>query len=127
MRRSEGITLIYDGDCPICSAYCKAVALRALDPDFKIVNAREDHTLVADMKGLGFDMDEGFLLRLHGRYYHGVEAIHRLSFLTTRAGLFNRVNYWVFRSEYRARLLYPVLRGGRSLLLRLLGKKKFSS
>jgi predicted DCC family thiol-disulfide oxidoreductase YuxK len=127
MSGSTDIYLVYDGECPVCSAYCKAVALRALDPNFRIVNAREDHPVVADINRLGFDMDEGFVLRLGGQYYHGDEAIHQLAFLTTRVGLLNRLNYWVFSNRTLSRLLYPVLRTGRNTLLRILGRRKLNA
>lgn len=123
MSNEPNVALVYDGDCPICSAYCRAVALRALDADFRLINAREDHPIVKDIERLGLDMDEGFVLYLHGKYYHGAEAIHRLSLLTTRAGLLNRLNFLVFRSPRLSRIIYPTLRSGRNLVLFLLGRR----
>ena len=36
-------------------------------------------------------------------------------------------NYWIFRSEWRSRLLYPLLRSCRNLLLKCLGKTKVNN
>ena len=127
MSDASQITLIYDQECPVCAAYCKALALRNLDPNFEIVNARSDHPDVDEVKRLGLDLDEGFVLRVGKTYFHGAEAIHRLALLTTRVGRFNRLNYLIFKSERLATLLYPILRSGRNLLLFLLGRRKINA
>jgi hypothetical protein len=56
--------------------------------------------------------------------YHGADCIHRLSLMTTPSSWFNRLNAVVFRSPNLSRLLYPMLRGGRSAALRVLGRKR---
>lgn len=124
MNASPEIVLVYDRECPVCTAYCKALALRQLDQKMQILNAREDHPVVREIKRLGLDLDEGFVLRIDTTYYHGAEAIHRLALLSTGSGVFNRLNYAIFRSQTLSRLLYPVLRSGRNLILFLLGRKR---
>jgi predicted DCC family thiol-disulfide oxidoreductase YuxK len=116
--------LVYDGECPICSAYCKALAIRQLESRFEIVNARQYHPVLEDIKERGLDLEEGFVLKIENDYFHGADAINRLALLTTRVGLFNRLNYLIFRSAYLSKILYPLLRTGRSILLYLLGIKK---
>jgi len=120
------IVLVYDGECPVCSAYSRALALRELDSGFQVLNAREPHPIVREIDRLGLDMDEGFVLKIGDDYYHGAEAIHRLALITTRTGTFNKINYYIFRSRFLSRLLYPVLRFGRNTLLMLLGKTKLN-
>ena len=126
VSETASIVLVYDGECPVCSAYCKALALRQLDSGFQVVNAREAHPIVREIDRLGLDMDEGFVLKIGDDYYHGAAAIHRLALLTTSHGTFNKINYYIFRSRFLSRLLYPVLRFGRNTLLMLLGKTKLS-
>jgi predicted DCC family thiol-disulfide oxidoreductase YuxK len=126
MSKGSQILLVYDRECPVCTAYCKALALRRLDQAFEIVNARSDHPIVREIQRLGLDLDEGFVLRIAGDYYHGAEAIHRLALLSTASGLFNRVNYCVFSSRTVSRILYPVLRLGRNTLLAILGRKRIN-
>jgi predicted DCC family thiol-disulfide oxidoreductase YuxK len=118
------IVLVYDGDCPICSAYCKALAIRRLDSRFQIVNARQYHPILEDIKKRGLDLEEGFVLKIENEYFHGADAINRLALITTRVGLFNRLNYLIFKSAYLSKILYPLLRIGRSILLYLLDIKK---
>lgn len=126
MSDTAPIVLVYDGECPICSAYCKALALRQLGSGFQVLNAREPHPIVREINRLGFDMDEGFVLKIEGDYYHGADAINRLALLTTSDKTFNKINYYIFRSRSLSRLLYPVLRFGRNTLLMLLGKTKLN-
>jgi hypothetical protein len=47
--------------------------------------------------------------------------------MSTRAGVFNRLTYWSFRSQAASRILYPVLRSIRNLLLKSLGKTKINN
>ncbi len=116
--------LVYDGECPICSAYCKALAIRQLDSRFEIVNARQYHPILESINEMGLDLEEGFVLKIENEYFHGADAINRLALITTRVGLFNRLNYLIFKSAYLSKILYPLLRTGRSILLYLLGIKK---
>jgi hypothetical protein len=64
------------------------------------------------------------VLLMGGRRYHGADCINMLAMLSTPVGAFNRVNAALFRSRTASRVLYPVLRSGRNLVLRLLGRTK---
>lgn len=108
----------------MCSAYCKALAIRQLDSSFEIVNARQYHPILEIINEMGFNMDEGFVLKIGSEYFHGADAIHRLALISTGAGTFNRLNYLIFKSSYLSSILYPLLRTGRNIVLRLLGRKK---
>lgn len=116
--------LLYDGDCPFCSRYVRHVRLREAIGPIAMANAREHAALVDEVRRLGFDVDTGMVLKLDGNYYHGADCIHALALLTTPSGWFNRLNSWMFRSATASRLLYPVLRTGRNLTLRLLGRTR---
>lgn len=122
-----GAALIYDGECPFCSAYTRFVRLRDAVGPVQLVDAREGGPLVDEVLGAGFDLDEGMVLKLGGRYYHGSDCIHMLGALSSGSSPFNRLNGWIFASPARARRLYPVLRAGRNTVLRLLGRRKFSA
>jgi hypothetical protein len=54
-------------------------------------------------------------------------AIHALSLMSSKSGAINRINHWIFKSRSRARLLYPVLRPARNLLLKALRKTKINN
>ena len=61
------------------------------------------------------------------RMYYGADAIHTLSTMGTRSGVFNRLAYWCFRSRAASSVVYPVLRSCRNLLLKILRKTKINN
>jgi predicted DCC family thiol-disulfide oxidoreductase YuxK len=124
IAKVAGNWLLYDGECPFCSRYVRHVRLRDAVGHIKLANAREHPTLVDEVQRLGFDVDTGMVLKLDGNYYHGADCIHALALLTTPSGWFNRLNSVVFRSATISKILYPVLRAGRNLTLRLLGRTR---
>lgn len=75
----------------------------------------------------GLDIDQGMVLKVGTQLYYGADAIHALSLMSTRTGLFNRLAWWSFRSHRTAHLLYPALRSMRNLLLKILGKTKINN
>jgi predicted DCC family thiol-disulfide oxidoreductase YuxK len=117
---------VYDGQCPFCSRYVQLVRLRETLGQIALVDAREGGPQVEEVRKAGLDLDEGMVLKLDGRLYHGAECIHRLALLSTPSGWFNRVNAAMFRSRTASRLLYPVLRAGRNSVLRMLGRSKLN-
>ena len=123
---TETVYLVYDGECPFCSAYVNYVRVQKSIGTFKLIDAREGGSIVDDIIERGFDLDEGMVLVMNGQYYHGHDCINHLALLSTSSGVFNRINAFIFRSKTVSRLLYPILRFGRNLVLRMLGRKKFS-
>jgi predicted DCC family thiol-disulfide oxidoreductase YuxK len=118
--------LVYDGDCPVCSAYVRYVRIKASAGALLLVNAREGGPWVARVRQANLDLDEGMVLFYGGRAYHGADCIHMLALLSTSSGSFNRLNALLFSRPSLARMLYPVLRAGRNLLLRLLHRSKLT-
>lgn len=109
---SADLLIVYDGECPFCSNYVRILRLREAAGAVQLVDARSQHELVS---------------RFGGRVYYGDECLHLLALLSTDSGLFNRMNNAVFRSRTLSRVLYPVLRSGRNLTLKLLGRTKIPS
>ncbi|MFD2189427.1 thiol-disulfide oxidoreductase DCC family protein [Pistricoccus aurantiacus] len=120
---TDEAVLIYDGECPFCARYAQLVRLRDSVGKLRLVNARENTEELKEVTRAGLDIDGGMVLKLNGRLYYGSEAMQVLALLSSRSGLFNRLNRWIFHSPRRARLLYPPLRGIRSLVLKGLGRK----
>lgn len=115
--------LVYDGECPFCSAYVKYVRVRE-HVRLHLVNARDGGPLVDEIVNRGLDLDEGMVLKMGDRYYHGADCINVLATLSTRSSAFNRINARMFSSPTLARALYPVLRAGRNGALSLLGRRR---
>ena len=123
----EEILLVYDKDCPACDNYCQVVRIRESIGELKIINAREDSEVLEEVTQLGLDIDQGMVLKMGGVIYYGADAIHALALISSRSGLFNKLNYWLFKSKRVSAVLYPVLRFFRNLLLKMLGKTKINN
>ena len=121
------LLLIYDKDCPACHAYCQLVRIRQSVGELKLVNAREDNALIQLITAQGLDIDQGMVLIMGNSLYYGSDAIHMLSLISSRSGWFNRLNYHLFKSLWLARILYPLLRACRNVLLKVLGKRKINN
>lgn len=126
MKREE-ILLVYDRECPACNFYCLVVKIRASVGDLRIVDARENSEVLHEITAQGLDIDQGMVLKMGDQLYYGSDAIHALALIGSRSGIFNRINYWVFKSKTISSILYPVLRSLRNLLLKILGKSKINN
>ena len=119
----EELALIYDGECPVCTAYSAAVETDSAS-SVRRINARGDDALVQKARDAGLDLDEGMVVVHKGQLYHGADALHLMATLAPRRGFKNRLNRLMFGNRTVSRLSYPVLRAGRNALLRLLGRTK---
>ena len=126
MKREE-ILLVYDRECPACNAYCQVVNIRESVGDLRIVDARENNEVMEEITSQGLDIDQGMVLKMGGELYYGADAIHALALIGSRSGVFNRINYWMFKSKTASSILYPMLRFCRNLLLKILGKTKINN
>jgi predicted DCC family thiol-disulfide oxidoreductase YuxK len=115
--------LLYDGDCPACHRYVEMSRLRQLYPKLRVLNARAEPALVAALRSSGQEINEGMVLSLDGRVYFGAEATRQIAILGRSVpSLWRRTLLAAFGTAPWARALYPVLNGGRKILLRLLGR-----
>jgi len=123
----EEILLVYDKECPMCDNYCQIVRINESVGKLRIVDARESSEVLDEITAQGLDIDQGMVLKMGGEIYYGSDAIHALALISSRSGVFNRLNYWIFRSKTAARMLYPVLKACRKVLLKVLGKTKINN
>ena len=119
---SPSITLVYDGECPVCSAYSQMTRIRDDLGGMVLVDARAPSPVLDEITAAGLDMDEGMVLKVGDQLFFGADAVHMLALLSTRQGWLNRMNRMLFGSPALARVAYPVARSMRNLLLRLLGR-----
>ena len=123
----EEILLVYDKECPVCDNYCRLVRIEESAGELKLIDARESSEVLDEITALGLDIDQGMALKTEGEIYYGADAIHALALISSRSSVFNRLNYLMFFSKRVSRVLYPALRGGRNLLLKILGKTKINN
>ena len=126
-NKPNEILLVYDKECPACNAYCQLVRIRETVGELTIINAREQSNVLTEITQQGLDIDQGMVLKMGDQLYYGTDAIHALALISSRSGVFNRFNYWVFKSKTISAMLYPVFRFLRNLLLKLLGKTKINN
>lgn len=121
------VVLVYDKECPACHAFCIRTRINESIGELVLVDAREESLYRDEITDLGWDIDQGMVVKVDDQLYYGSDAIHTLSLMSSRSGLFNRLNYWVFRSKTLSHILYPLLKAGRNLLLKILGKTKINN
>lgn len=116
---AEALEIYYDGDCPFCAAYTRMLRLRATVGRVELIDARGDDPRLAELRALGVDFNSGMAVRHGGRLWLGAEAMGLLAVLSEEGGILRAV----MRSPRRAALVYPALRWGRGVLLRILGRR----
>ncbi len=121
------LLLVYDKECPACNNYCQMVRIKESVGRLELVDAREDSPIMQEITAAGLDIDDGMVLKTGDQLYYGSDAIHALSLISSRSGLFNRLNYWMFKSRRASHVLYPMLRFGRAILLKLMRKTKINN
>lgn len=124
---NKEILLVYDKECPACNYYCQLVRIRKSVGELKLIDAREHCQVMDEITASGLDIDQGMVLKMGDALYYGSDAIHMLSLIGSRSGIFNRLNFWAFRYRTVAKILYPVLRFFRNLLLKILGKTRINN
>jgi predicted DCC family thiol-disulfide oxidoreductase YuxK len=127
LTQDSRIVVVYDGDCPLCNSYIRMIRLGKAVGRPTLVNARERPELVKTLAESGVNLDEGMAVYYQGRLYVGSDAVHLLALLTTPVDLANRFAAAVLGRRSLARGLYPFLRAGRSLLLRLKNRPQFAA
>jgi predicted DCC family thiol-disulfide oxidoreductase YuxK len=113
---------MYDGQCPACSWYAGFVRLSKAAGTVALVDLREQAELVAAMRAKGIDPNEGMIVEVDGNLYHGPDAVNVIALISSAYDLANRINLEIFRRRAVAKMLYPLLRPGRSTLLKVLGR-----
>jgi len=115
--KKDEVILVYDGDCPVCRNYCKYVQIKKAVGKLTLVDARKESLIMDEIVKKGLNIDEGMVLKVGEKIYYGSAAVHVLSLMGTKSGLFNRLNYLMFSSNYISKIFYPICKGIRNILL----------
>lgn len=116
------VSIVYDGQCPVCSRLAAASRLRERAAAQELIDARS--VPVDDVQGndLGdVDFNQGFAVVVNGEVHLGADGARMLALLTEPTGIFFRLFQLLVRGSRRSRFFYPLLRAGRNLLLRMMG------
>ena len=117
------LEIIYDGDCPVCSAYVQMHRLRESVGSIRLVDARQHPDVVDNYARRGIDLNRDFVLKVDGAEYIGGAAMFALSSIASPYALIRRINARLFASSTTSRAIYAVLRVSRWALLLLIGRK----
>ncbi len=124
---SSGLDIYYDGECPFCSNYVSRLQLKKTVGKLSLVNVREDRDSLKELERLGFELDEGMVVKYKGKYYTGAEAMNILALLGSPSNIFNYINNIIFSVKWLAVIFYPVLRAGRNAALFVMGKGRINN
>jgi len=125
LAEDSGIAIVYDGDCPLCTAYVSMARLKKSVGSPALVNARERPDLVKALARSGVSLDAGMVVYYQGHIYAGGEAIYVLALLTTPVDFANRLIGALLARRSFALWVYPLLRAGRNLLLKVRNRPQF--
>lgn len=101
--------------------------LRESVGSLQLIDARESSPVMDEITKLGWDIDQGMVLKVEDELYYGADAINALALMSSRSGIFNRLSYWTFKSKKLSKILYPIMKSGRNLLLKILGRSKINN
>lgn len=119
----EGVTIVYDGECPFCSDFVRRLRLQETLGTVTLINARDaQDSLVRDLKER-YVLDNGFVVLWQGQEHYGGDAMHLLAMLSTPSPLFNRLFRGIFLSTWVSSWMYPILVVGRKFVLWLMGRR----
>lgn len=120
--QSPVLLVAYDGQCPFCSAYVRVNRLHALDIDLQLIDLRQDLAFVESLRERGINPQEGIYAHYQGQDYFAEGAMALIGGLTSSSSFVARGFKWWFQSHARARFIYPLLKFGRGLALKILGR-----
>ena len=127
MKAEPEVLMIYDKQCPACDHYCNLVRIRESVGRLVLVDARLGGPVMDEITAARLDIDQGMVVKVGKELYYGADAMHALALMGTSRGFFNRIAYSAFRSRRISRILYPMLRACRNLLLKALGRTKINN
>jgi predicted DCC family thiol-disulfide oxidoreductase YuxK len=127
MNTAREVLVVYDKQCPACDYYCNLVRIKDSIERLVLVDARDRGPVMDEITAKGLDIDQGMVVKIGHELYYGSDAIHVLALMGSNQGFFNRMAYWSFRSRTMSKILYPVLKSCRNLLLKALGKTKINN
>lgn len=119
----QDIWFIYDGDCPICQTGASFYKVRQSVGKVVTVDARteKNHPVLLEVNKARLNLDDGMVIKFNGTLYQGAAALHLMATLGADEGILNTINNALFKNEALAKTLYPYMRMGRNIALKIKG------
>ena len=119
--RVSVLSIVYDGDCPLCRRLATRARLEGRVDRLELVDARRSP--LSDVQGVDcrrIDLNRGFAVIVDGRLFEAAEGARVLATLAAAPGPGSALLTWLFLGRRRGRVAYALARAGRSMLLRML-------
>tara|TARA_B100000902_G_C26894648_1_gene709114 strand:- start:157 stop:537 length:381 start_codon:yes stop_codon:yes gene_type:complete len=115
---TSNYTFIYDGECPFCNHFAELLEIKSKITNIKILDGRKNLTLIKTLLDKGYDLDKGAILLKDEEIYHGAEAINTIckKIINPSSSLLLLLSR-VFKSNKRAKVLFPLLIRARRFVL----------
>jgi len=117
------LTIYYDGECPFCRNFVRLSKLKE-EYDVYLYNLREEPGKVQSFLTKGYNVNEGMIVVIEDKIYHGHEAVYMISALSNKITWVGNIYYFLFSNKNITKFLYPILVAGRNLTLFLLRRTK---
>ncbi len=119
---------VYDGECPLCTDFAKAIRLRDNLKNLELIDARNSNSpILEEIKKRKLNLDKGAVFILNNIYYFGKDAPLMVSLHSTNSGFINKLNKILFANSFSAFIFYPIIREIRNLLLFIRSKPKLNN
>jgi len=122
MTREKESWIIYDGECPFCSRYVKMIQLKKTIGEVRLIDARNTPPELKLLIERKLDINQGMAFFLDGQLFYGSECINKLALLSSPIGVFNNINYFIFKHPTISKVLYPFMAMGRNIVIYMLGR-----
>lgn len=119
------LSVYYDGDCPFCHNFVSVMRLKQTY-NVRLIDLRDHDDHVARFQSLGYNLNHGMIVELNEHIYFADEAVHILGVLSA-PGLRGTIFRVLFGSARISKLLYPFLKVGRNLTLRILRRSRLGA
>ena len=120
---NDVISIIYDDGCPVCSYYVNISHIQEKYGKVNLIKARNNQKILDYLKTENINVNDGMIVIFDNKIYFGSDAITIISILGKKNSFMNNITIGVFKYRIVSKLLYPVLKLGRRILLFILGKK----
>jgi len=104
----ESYCVLYDGECPICSATAKRIGTGDDAAIVEKIDARQDSSARRKATSAGLDLDYGIVVACGETLLYGADAVHFLARKPQQSTLLTVLSL-PFRLKILSRILYPPL------------------
>ena len=124
-QTNSAVSIVYDGDCPFCRSYVTLMKLRTAFGKVELIDARAGGEMVLRLTQQGYDLNQGMAVIYAGQVYHGKDVVIIISAMTGKLSWAGELLAAVLRNKRRAAMIYPVMKLGRKITLKILGISAF--